>query len=119
MEETRPKKSLWRQALWVTRVAALLGAVCIGVGIIAPRFFQIKILGCVALASIALSLAAIAMLLWRPDRRSRRFRDNRFWIALAVNLILIVVVLRLYIRGSQLPVFQHEDKQLPNTPEPP
>ena len=61
--------------------------------------------------------AAIAMLLWRPDRRSRRFRDNRFWIALGGILILIVGVLRLYIRGSQMAVFQHEDKPLPNTLE--
>lgn len=94
------KKSQWKNALWITRVAVILGVLSICIGLKAPRLFQTKVFAFVAMLAIGLSAVAIITSFWRLQRRSSRLRDIRFWLSLFLNLAVIALVLRMYLHAT-------------------
>ena len=83
-------------------MAVILGVAAVGVGIKNPLLFQLKSVGFMAVAAMALSAYAIGVSLWKVERRSRRLRRPIFWISILVNLVLILAVGFFYARGTSL-----------------
>jgi tetrahydromethanopterin S-methyltransferase subunit E len=97
------RKSQWESQLWITRAAVVLGVAAVGIGVKDPRLFQVKIVGFLAIAAMALSAYAIGVSLWKVNPRSRRLRQPIFWISILVNLALIAAVGFFFARGTSLP----------------
>jgi hypothetical protein len=112
------RKSEWKNALWVTRVAVVLGAFLIGVGLKDPRLFQTKVFALAAILTIALSSVAIVTALWGLQPMSSRLRDIRFWLSLILNLVVIAVVVRMYVHATAKPAQQKPYNSLEPGPSP-
>jgi hypothetical protein len=74
-----------------------------------------------AVASIVLSVAAIGMMIWQIETRSRRLRQPLFWLSLLLNLVLIGAVALVYYRGINMPRLERSNENFvpPSMPEPP
>jgi predicted membrane protein len=74
-----------------------------------------------AVASIVLSVAAIGMMIWQIETRSRRLRQPLFWLSLLLNLVLIGAVALVYYRGINMPRSERSNENFvpPSMPEPP
>ena len=112
------RKSQWESQLWITGAAVILGAAAVGVGIKDPLLFQLRLVGFLAVAAMALSAYAIGVSVWKVELRSRRLRQPIFWISILVNLVLILAVGFLFARGTSLPP-DDRSAMRPSTPDSP
>ncbi len=90
----------------------------VGIGIKDPLLFQVKIVGFLAVAAMALSAYAIGVSLWKVERRSRRLREPVFWVSILVNLVLISAVGFFFARGTSLPP-DYRSAMSPSAPDGP
>jgi predicted membrane protein len=100
---------MWKNGIWLTRLAIALGIVTIGVGLVNARLYQINIFAFLAASSIILSIAGIGCSFWRISLRSRRWRDRRFWISLGCDVVIIAAVGFLFHRGLAMEPYQNRD----------
>jgi hypothetical protein len=96
-----------------------VGAIALVFGVYKPRLFHLYIFAAIALGAVVLALAGCVVCLWGIKPRSHRLRDTRFWLAISIDLLLLLSVVPLYLHGINQPDFVQVPTGIANEMPPP
>ena len=98
-----PTISVWRNGIWLTRFAVVLGLLVIVFGVADVQLLRTPVVAFLAIIAVGGALVGIVLCLWGVHRRSKRWRSGGFWIALVASVGLIGSLSFMYARALYSP----------------
>ena len=95
--------SIWRNGIWMTRLAVVLGMLVVVFACIDMQLLLTPVAEAFGAASLLGAMAGMGMCLYGVNHRSKRLRLRGFWGSLVGGTMLIAVVGLLYFRAYRSP----------------